>query len=172
MAFRHGSAIAERPLEIRKTLTAGPIELEAAPTPATPRDAASSDGPRESPAPTIKDLVTRHARENGIPEQLAAAVVRIESRFNPRARGGSALGLMQIKYQTARSVGFAGSASGLMSPDTNLHYGMRVLAQAYKASHGDVCMTLARYQSGQRTTRMSAANREYCARARAFMAKA
>ena len=155
-----------------------PIETQVAPspTPAQARDAASSpdpkpDGPHEAPAPTLKDLVSRHARENGVPERLASAVVRIESNFNPGARGGSALGLMQIKVETARSMGFSGSARGLMEPETNLHFGMKVLADAFKASRGDVCMTLARYQSGHLTTHMSAANRAYCAHARAFMAK-
>jgi soluble lytic murein transglycosylase-like protein len=128
-------------------------------------------GPVEGAAPTIKDLVAKHARENGVPEDLASAVVRIESRFNPRARGGGALGLMQIKYDTARSMGYAGGLSALFLPDTNLHFGMKVLAEAYKASHGDLCMTLARYQSGHRITHVSAANRSYCARARSYMAR-
>ena len=162
----------------RSQVAAGsPIEtqLPPSPTPSQAKDAASSpdpksDGPHEAPAPTLKDLVSRHARENGVPEKLASAVVRIESNFNPGARGGSALGLMQIKVETARSMGFSGSARGLMEPETNLHFGMKVLADAFKASRGDVCMTLARYQSGHLTTHMSA-NRAYCAHARAFIAK-
>ncbi len=151
-----------------------PVETTVAPTPAaekaTQSEAPRQDGPHESPAPTMADLVSKHARENGIPEKLANAVVQIESRYNPSARGGSALGLMQIKVQTARSVGFSGDWRGLMAPETNLHFGMRVLADAYKTSRGDVCMALAKYQSGHLTTRMSAANRAYCARARAIMA--
>jgi soluble lytic murein transglycosylase-like protein len=134
--------------------------------------AAAPSGPFEQGAPTIRDLVSKHARANGVPENLAAAVVSIESRFNPQARGGSALGLMQIKYDTARAMGYAGGVTALMAPDTNLHFGMKVLADAYKASHGDLCMTLARYQSGHRVTHASAANRAYCARARTFMARA
>lgn len=143
-----------------------------APTPVVVADPVAAAGPVESAAPTIRDLVTKHARENGVPEKLAAAVVNIESRFNPKARGGSALGLMQIKYDTARSMGYGGGVTALFAPETNLHFGMKVLADAYKASNGDVCMTLARYQSGHRVTRASAANRAYCARARSYMARA
>ena len=159
-----------------QTVDSSPVEKTLAPPPA-PSNAKTpagehSDGPHESPAPTIQALVTKHARENGVPENLASAVVRIESRFNPNARGGSAIGLMQIKVQTARGMGFSGDARGLMAPETNLHFGMKVLADAYKTSKGDLCMTLARYQSGHLTTRLSAANRAYCARARSFMAKA
>lgn len=124
----------------------------------------------EQPAPTIEALVTQHAHDNGVPVGLAKAVIRIESRFNPRASNRGAFGLMQIKAGTARSHGFAGSAAGLFSPDTNLRYGMKVLAEAYRASGGDVCRTLAFYQSGHRVHRFSAAQRTYCSRARAMMA--
>ena len=100
-------------------------------------------------------------------------MVRIESRFNPEARGGSALGLMQIKMPDGAQRGVRWRARrGLMAPDTNLHFGMKVLADAYRASRGDVCMTLASTSPAICATRISAANRVYCARARAFMAKA
>ena len=163
--------MALRPSRLRYA-DAGPVETKPAPAPSDPKGGDGRDEAHEGPAPTIQDLVTKHARENGVPEKLASAVVGIESRFNPSARGGSALGLMQIKVQTARSVGFAGDARGLLTPDTNLRYGMKVLADAYRSSRGDVCLALAKYQSGHLTTRMSAANRAYCARARAMMAKA
>ena len=150
----------------------GPVETRPAPAPSELRSPDRRDDAHEGPAPTIQDLVSRHARENGVPEKLASAVVGIESRFNPSARGRGVLGLMQLNVQTARSVGFSGDPRGLLSPDTNLRYGMKVLADAYRSSKGDVCMTLAKYQSGHLTTRISAANRAYCARARALMAKA
>ena len=133
---------------------------------------AATSGPIESAAPSLRDLVAKHARANGVPEPIATAVIDIESRFNPRARGGSALGLMQIKYETARSMGYAGAAAGLFLPENNLQFGMKVLGEAYKQSHGDLCMTLARYQSGHRVTHASAANRAYCTRARSLMARA
>ena len=128
--------------------------------------------PHESPAPTLDALVTQHAHDNNVPVGLAKAVIGIESRGNPRARNHGAMGLMQIKAQTARRLGFQGSASGLLSPDTNLRYGMKVLALAYKAEGGDVCRTLAFYQSGHRVRRFTAAQRRYCARARILMAHA
>jgi soluble lytic murein transglycosylase-like protein len=126
----------------------------------------------EEPAPTIEALVVRHAHDNGIPVGLAKAVIGIESRGNPHARNHGAMGLMQITTGTARNHGFGGSAAGLLSPDTNLRYGMKVLGDAYRASGGDVCRTLAFYQSGHRVRRFSAAQRSYCSKARAIMARA
>lgn len=171
--FRHGQH--ERAAAVHRR-GAAPVavarEAQPAPTPTQTADAQPAAGPVETPAPTIRDLVTKHARAAGVPEKLAAAVVNIESRFNPKARGGSALGLMQIKYDTARSMGYAGGVTALLTPETNLQFGMKVLADAYRASNGDLCMTLARYQSGHRVTHASAANRAYCAKARSYMAQA
>ena len=171
--IRHGAH--ERAAAVhRKSVTPVSVAREAdpAPTPTETADAQPAAGPVESAAPTIRDLISKHARAAGVPEKLATAVVKIESRFNPRARGGSALGLMQIKYDTARSMGYAGGVTALLTPETNLQFGMKVLADAYRASNGDLCMTLARYQSGHRVTHTSAANRAYCARARSYMAQA
>lgn len=119
---------------------------------------------------SVRDIIARHAAANGVPFKLADAVVRIESRYNPRVSNGGAVGLMQIKPATARGVGFAGSASALYHAETNVTYGMRYLAQAYRMSGGDVCATVMRYQSGHYANHMNAANRAYCSKARAIMA--
>lgn len=115
-------------------------------------------------------LIARHAAANGVPYELADAVVRIESRYNPRAYNAGALGLMQIKARTARGVGFRGPASALFEPETNIRYGVRYLAQAYRLAGGDLCGTVMRYQSGHYARGMSAANRAYCSKARVIMA--
>ena len=121
----------------------------------------------------LKALVARHAAENGVPFALADAVVKIESGYNPRAANRSgAMGLMQIKTQTARGQGFSGSASALLNPDTNLRYAMRYLATAYRMSGGDICGTVMRYQSGHYAHRMSGADHSYCSKARGLMARA
>lgn len=119
---------------------------------------------------SVRDIIARHAAANGVPFKLADAVVRIESRYNPRVSNGGALGLMQIKPATARGVGFAGSASALYHAETNVTFGMKYLGQAYRMSGGDICGTVMRYQSGHYAHHMNAANRSYCSKARAIMA--
>ncbi len=119
---------------------------------------------------SVRDIIARHAQANGVPFKLADAVVRIESRYNPRVSNGGALGLMQIKPATARGVGFAGSAAALYHAETNVTFGMKYLAQAYRLSGGDICGTVMRYQSGHYAHHMNAANRAYCSKARAIMA--
>lgn len=119
----------------------------------------------------LRALVARHAAANGIPFSLADAVVRIESRYNPRAAHAGNLGLMQIRHQTARGLGYSGSASGLLDAETNARYGMKYLAMAYKMAGGDTCRTVMKYQSGHMTTHMSGANRTYCAKVRTITAR-
>ncbi|OYW97342.1 MAG: hypothetical protein B7Z14_17965 [Bosea sp. 32-68-6] len=119
----------------------------------------------------LKALVARHAAAHGVPFSLADAVVRIESRYNPRAANAGNYGLMQIRHQTARGMGYTGPAGGLLDPETNARYAMKYLALAYRAAGGDTCRTIMKYQSGHMATRMSGANRAYCAKVRTITAR-
>lgn len=101
------------------------------------------------------DLIATHAAENGIPVQLAEAVVRHESNFNPRVTGRAGeIGLMQIKLQTARGLGYRGTRSGLYDPATNIAWGMKYLGQAARLAGGSECGTLSRYNAGLFTRRL------------------
>lgn len=137
------------------------------------------DGPRSqdklsssrSSSNSIAAIVDREARANGVPVSLARAVVRIESNWNPRLTGRAGeVGLMQIKHQTARGLGYSGSRAALYEPATNIKWGMRYLAGAYRLAAGDTCGTVMRYQGGHGARRMSSAARTYCSKARTIMA--
>lgn len=120
----------------------------------------------------LRSLVMRYAAENEIPFSLADAVVRIESRYDSGARNGPHVGLTQISVQTAQSMGYKGSASGLLDPETNLRYGLKYLAQAHKLAGGDTCGTILRYQAGHRARTMTGAARAYCAKVQTILASA
>lgn len=122
-------------------------------------------------ASSLKPLIRRHAAENGVPFGLADAVVRIESRYNSKARNGPYMGLMQIHHRTAASLGYSGDASGLLDPDTNLLYGIKYLAIAYRLAGGDTCGTILRYQAGHRATSMTSAARHYCSKVKMIHAE-
>ena len=62
-------------------------------------------------------------------------------------RGGT-IGLMQIKLPTARGLGYTGDAAGLRDPDTNLAWGVKYLAGAYRAANGDHSRAVHYYASG------------------------
>ena len=75
-------------------------------------------------------------------------VVKRESNYNPRASSKGNIGLMQIRYQTARGIGYTGSASGLLDAETNLTYAVRYLAGAYQAAGGNPSRAVSLYASG------------------------
>lgn len=94
-------------------------------------------------------LIATHAASNGVPAELVHRVVVRESRYRAGAVGrGGASGLMQIKLATARAMGYSGSASGLLDPETNLTYGVRYLAGAYRAAGGNQGRAVGYYASG------------------------
>jgi soluble lytic murein transglycosylase-like protein len=118
-----------------------------------------------------RPLVARVSSDHGLPFELADAVVRIESRYNPGARNGPNVGLMQINALTAKSLGYGGSANGLLEPETNLTYGLKYLAMAYKLAGGDMCGTVLRYQAGHRATTMTQQAAAYCAHVKTIIAQ-
>ncbi|MDI7863775.1 lytic transglycosylase domain-containing protein [Rhizobiaceae bacterium n13] len=108
-------------------------------------------------------LISQYAKEYGVPVELAHAVVRIESNFNPKARGSAGeIGLMQIKPATARMMGYSGSAKGLYDPETNIKYGMKYLAEAHELGGGETCGTILKYNAGHAAKRMNPVSANYC----------
>ena len=94
-------------------------------------------------------IIASHAQANGIPVNLAHAVVRHESGYRPDVTGRAGeIGLMQIKYATAKGIGYRGSRQGLYDPETNIKWGMKYLGQAQQLSGGSECGTLSRYNGG------------------------
>jgi len=141
----------------------------AEPEPAPGRRGRTARG--ETAPPSIRDMILRHAAAHGVPASLADAMVRVESRYNPAARNGANLGLTQISYATARSMGYGGSASGLMDANTNLQFGILYLARAYRLADGDTCRTVLKYQAGHRAVSMTAAARAYCSKVKTHVAR-
>ena len=85
-----------------------------------------------------ESLVAAHAKANNVPEALVHRVIVRESKYHPDLVGrGGTIGLMQIKLATARGLGYTGDAAGLRDPDTNLAYGVKYLAGAWRAANGD-----------------------------------
>ncbi|MCM2503262.1 transglycosylase SLT domain-containing protein [Aureimonas altamirensis] len=119
----------------------------------------------------LDEMIAKAADANDVPRELAYAVVRVESRYNPKAVGpGGVYGLSQIKPATARSLGFSGSAQDLLDPETNLKYGMKYLSGAWHKGDRDVCATSMKYKGGHRATTMTQSARAYCSSVKQHMA--
>jgi soluble lytic murein transglycosylase-like protein len=96
-----------------------------------------------------ESMVASHARANNVPEALVHRVIVRESKYHAGLVGrGGTIGLMQIKLPTARGLGYTGDAAGLRDPDTNLAWGVKYLAGAYRAANGDHSRAVRYYASG------------------------
>ncbi|GEO19017.1 lytic transglycosylase domain-containing protein [Microvirga aerophila] len=97
---------------------------------------------------TLNTLVAQHAQANGVPEALVHRIIQRESGYNPRVSNRGNLGLMQIRYATARGMGYTGPASGLLDANTNLAYAVPYLANAYKVAGGNPDRAVSLYAGG------------------------
>jgi soluble lytic murein transglycosylase-like protein len=55
---------------------------------------------------------------------------------------------MQIRYDTARAMGYSGPASGLLNANTNLAFAIPYLANAYKVAEGNQDRAVSLYSRG------------------------
>src|SRR4051794_2851764 len=93
-------------------------------------------------------MIAQHAAANGVPIELVHRVIVRESRYNPHAVHAGNYGMMQIKLQTARGMGYTGTAQGLLDPNTNLTYAVKYLAGAYRAAGGNQGRAVSYYAGG------------------------
>ncbi len=79
----------------------------------------------------INLLISKYASMYGVPETLVHRVAKRESTYNPRAQHRGNYGLMQIRYNTAKSLGYDGAPTGLLDAETNLKYAVKYLRGAW-----------------------------------------
>lgn len=99
-----------------------------------------------------KDLVHRTARRHGLDPALLAAVITVESDWDPRALGGwGEIGLMQILPSTARFLARWAKLESydLYDPATNLELGALYLSRLLH-QYGSPAKALAAYNGGPR----------------------
>jgi soluble lytic murein transglycosylase-like protein len=131
--------------------------------------AVSFSAPSSAKSPYDR-IIARYARSYGVPVSLAHAVIRVESNYRPGIRGRAGeIGLMQVKLQTARGMGYRGSARGLYNPSTNIRYGMAYLGQARKLGGRSVCGTILKYNAGHYAKHMNPVSAAYCSKVKAHM---
>ena len=107
-----------------------------------------SGAAQKAPPGNYEAMVAMHAAANGVPVSLVHRVIMRESRYNPRAVSHGNYGMMQIKLATARSMGYTGSAEGLLDANTNLTYAVKYLAGAYRVARGNVSQAVHYYAAG------------------------
>jgi soluble lytic murein transglycosylase len=98
-------------------------------------------------------MIRGHAANHDLDPALVAAVVYVESRFDPNARSGAgAIGLMQLLPDTAKGIALrTGGArfvvADLRDPEINIRYGTWYLDHL-RGRFGDLQLALAAYHAG------------------------
>jgi len=110
-----------------------------APEPGTPDEPAKDIvwAAPDTPRGEVDRLIAKYAAHYEVPETLVRRVVKRESNFNPKARNGPYWGLMQILPQTAKGMGYQGTAQGLLDAETNLKYAVKYLRGAFVVADGN-----------------------------------
>jgi soluble lytic murein transglycosylase len=103
----------------------------------------------------VMAAIVREARRNGLDPALVAAVIHVESRFDPFAVSGvGACGLMQLMPPTARWLLEKDSEPArlrpaqLFNPVLNIELGTSYLAQLMARFDGDLTRALIAYNAG------------------------
>ena len=98
--------------------------------------------------PQMRALIRKYAGIHDIPESLLHRVIQRESNYNPAARNGPYYGLMQILPQTARTMGYRSTPSGLLDAETNLKYAGRYLRGAWLVARRNESRAVMWYAKG------------------------
>ena len=96
----------------------------------------------------LDSLISRHAAANNLPEDIVRRIIKRESGGRAHVISKGNYGLMQIRLNTARGMGYRGSAAGLLDADTNMTYAVKYLAGAYRAAGGNANQTVRYYAAG------------------------
>jgi soluble lytic murein transglycosylase-like protein len=96
----------------------------------------------------LNSKIAFYADKWGVPNSLVHRVVQRESGYDPAARNGPYLGLMQIHPTTARTMGHRGAPTDLLDADTNLNYAVKYLRGAWMVSNGDPDRAVSWYSRG------------------------
>jgi soluble lytic murein transglycosylase-like protein len=92
-------------------------------------------------------LVRQYAAHYRVPPELIAALIDVESRWNPHAVSNKgAMGLMQLMPATARRFG----AFDPFNPEQNIAAGTRYVTALMWEFHGEMRLVAAAYYAGDR----------------------
>ncbi|MDA9521607.1 murein transglycosylase [Bradyrhizobium sp. CCBAU 11434] len=141
--------------------------LLSASTCARAQDADLGAGETVTSRAEIRKIIERETARTNLPADIAEAVVFVESGYNSAVVGSAGeLGLMQLRLETAATLGFKGNAAELAEPDINIHYGVLHLSRAWRLAGGDLCRTLMKYRASHDEEEMTPRSQVYCNRAR------
>jgi soluble lytic murein transglycosylase-like protein len=109
----------------------------------------ASRGASQAARNNVVAIIKGSAPSYGVPTWFALRIAKVESNYNPRARGSAGeYGVFQLKCSTARGIGFRGDCSQLLNPHTNVQYGLKHLSMALRLSGGNLRLAASKHNGG------------------------
>jgi soluble lytic murein transglycosylase-like protein len=100
----------------------------------------------------VQAIVEAAATRQQVEPELIYALIYVESKFEPKAKGGDAQGLMQLMPKTAASLAKKlDRKRESYDPDFNIHAGTLLIRNLLDRFDGDVSLALAGYNRGSGT---------------------
>jgi len=94
--------------------------------------------------------IQKASQKYGVEPNLIKAIIKVESNFNPYAVSpAGALGIMQLMPGTATEMG----VFNVFDIEENIHGGTKHLRNLLKMFNGDILLSLAAYNIGEKTVR-------------------
>jgi soluble lytic murein transglycosylase-like protein len=111
--------------------------------------AAAARGASAATQASVAAMIESMAPSYGVPTWFALRIAKVESGFNPAARGTHGeLGVFQMKCATARGIGYRGSCDGLLDARTGVDVGLKHLALAIQSSGGNLQLAASKHNGG------------------------
>lgn len=101
---------------------------------------------------TYETVILLAAKKAAVSGALLLAICTHESGLknieSKQDGGSSSYGICQVKYETAKMIGFTGQAKDLMVPEKNAKWAARYLRYQFDRYEDDWCKVTAAYNSG------------------------
>lgn len=114
-----------------------------------PRKVIASRGASQAARNNVESIIRGSAPAYGVPTWFALRIAKVESNYNPNARGSAGeYGVYQLKCATAKGIGFSGNCSQLLNPHVNVKYGLKHLSMALRLSGGNLKLAASKHNGG------------------------
>lgn len=105
----------------------------------------ASEASRNRVVALIKQMAPRY----GVPTWFALRIAKVESGYNPNARGSAGeIGVYQLKCATAKGIGYRGGCKGLYNASANVSFGLKHLSMAIRSSRGNLKLAASKHNGG------------------------
>ena len=104
--------------------------------------------PFENDVMQYRIQMMKEGYDNKVEGAVIAGIIAKESQGIANVTSGRFIGLMQLGLAEARAMGYKGTSSELLKPETNIHWGTKYLKYCINQKKGNVAKGISGYNTG------------------------